>query len=709
MLDYLYKNRVMTKYFFYFLLCTFTFCAINAKPIEKFNPPATRAVPVIDTLFGYKIIDNYRWLEDKDNPEVKAWSLAQHQYTLDYINRNYRQYPGMRDEIRAIYDRDNISAPFFSLQGNREFFYKQTRGDKQKKIYTRIGKKEICIFDPVKRDTTGKSAITSFALTKNGDKAAVGIQFQGNEVNTFYIIDTKTGKDLYPPITGLAGWNWTQDEKGAYISERSREMLEKQIPTITYYHKLGDNRKNDIKLLQPAEMKNFASIWDDDETPYTFVEEADFWSNTLYIMPLGHQNISAKKQIWSSKDFKAEPSINKGKIYFKTNDNAPNWKVMVADVANPEYKNWKIFYDEKETVLEDYEITSDYFIALYRKDVLLYADVYDLNGNFVKHLDMPEGETAPLKGMGYRKFNNTITASFAAPNVPSKLYHLDGKTLKWSFYWQDTTIKVDAPDVIVEQKFATSYDGVQVPMFIIRNKNIKLDGNNPVLIYGYGGFNNVVSPGFMGTYLSFIKRGGIYVLTCLRGGGEYGEKWHQDGMLFKKENTIKDMIGCIEFLVNEKYTNPKRIALRGGSNGGILIGGMAVQRPDLFNAAVCAVPLLDMVRYQKFLMGPYWLPEYGSSDKKDELDYILTYSPYHNIRTNVGVPCMMIKAGENDARVDPLHAKKFAAALQNLPGQTEPIFLHIDFESGHGSGQSIDQQIDNVEFELRYIMNGIGM
>ena len=670
---------------------------------ENFNPPETPKIPVVDTLHGFQIIDDYRWLEDKKDPKVLEWSKAQHNYTINYIEKNFKKFPGMKDEIRKIYDRDIITAP--SFKDKREFFTKKMRGEQQAKIYTKNGKKEVLIFDPMKIDPTGKSAITSFELTKKGDKAAVGLQFQGNEVNTFYIIDTKTGKEIAKPITGLSNFKWTQDEKGAYIYERNREMLEKQIPTITYYHQIGSDRSSDIKLLQPDDPKNFAEIWDDDEAPYSFVSEADFWSNTLYIMPLGY-DLSKKQMIFSSKEFRAAPDIRKDKIYFLTNHNAPNWKVMVADTSKPDFANWKDFYSEKETKLEGYVFTSDYFIVYYRQDVLAKIDIYDLNGNFVKNLELPT--TADLTRMSYHKLTNTVFVSFTAADVPNKLYKLNGKTLEWKFFWQDN-IGVDTKDIVVKQEFFNSYDGTRVPLFIIHKKGIELDGNNPTLMYGYGGFNHVVKPSFVNHYLSFLNRGGIYVLACARGGGEYGETWHQGGMLKNKQNTMDDFAAACEYLISRGYTNSERLALRGGSNGGILIGAMALQRPDLFKAAVCAVPLLDMLRYHKFLMGPYWIPEYGTPDNKEDFLTILKYSPYHNIRVGIRTPSLLVKAGENDARVDPLHAKKFAAALQNHRGQTEPIFLHIDFESGHGSGQSIDQMIDNLEFELRYIMDRIGM
>ena len=673
---------------------------------EEFNPPKTEIRPVKDVLHNFEFIDNYRWLEDKKDPKVLNWSKAQHQYTIDYIEKNFKKYVGLTEEIKKVYDRDYISAPTFIA--NREFFSKKMRGEQQYKLYTRIKGKEILIFDPMKIDTTGKSAISQITYTKKADKVAIGVQKQGNEVNTFYIIDTKKGKQIYEPIEGLAGFEWTNDEKSAYLTLRDREMLEKQIPMYVTLHKLGTKRAEDKILLKAPNMKNFVSIWDtkkDTGNNYTFISESDFWSNTLYMIKLGGK-LDSREKIFSSSEYRATPNLQDGKIYFFTNYEAPNWKIMVADTNNASFENWKEFYSEKDTKLESYVFTSDYFIVHYRKDVLSKIDVYDKQGNFIKHLDLPE--VADFDGLSYNKDMNTVFVSFNAVNIPTKIYKLDGKTLEWKLFWLDN-IDIDVKDVVVEQKFFKSFDDTRVPIFIIHKKGTKLDGNNPTLMYGYGGFNHIVKPGFVGHYLSFLNRGGIYVLACIRGGGEYGEKWHKDGMLNNKEKSLKDFAAACEFLFEEKYTNPKRLALRAGSNGGILIGWMTLNRPDLFNAAVCAVPLLDMLRYHKFLMGPYWIPEYGDPENKEDFLTILNYSPYQNIKVGRNYPSLLIKAGENDARVDPLHAKKFAAALQNNKEQTNPIMLYIDFESGHGSGQSIDQKIYNLEMELRYVMDRIGM
>jgi prolyl oligopeptidase len=310
--------------------------------------------------------------------------------------------------------------------------------------------------------------------------------------------------------------------------------------------------------------------------------------------------------------------------------------------------------------------------------------------------------------MSYHKQSNNIYVSLSTFQSPAKLYRLDGKTLKWTFIYQDKPA-IDTKNIESKQVFYKSKDGTRVPMFIIYKKGLKLDGNNPALLYGYGGFNVGMGPSYIGTAASFINRGGVYAIACLRGGNEYGENWHRDGMLMNKQHTFDDFIAAGEYLIKEKYTNKEKLAVKGGSNGGLLIGAVVTQRPDLFKTAICGVPLLDMLRYHKFLIARYWIPEYGDPDKEEDFNNIIKYSPYQNIKAGINYPAILVKAGENDSRVDPLHAKKFAAALQNNPGQKNPVLLYVDFESGHGSGQSTDQMVENIELEWRFVMNELGM
>ncbi|MFA6571704.1 MAG: prolyl oligopeptidase family serine peptidase [Bacteroidota bacterium] len=669
---------------------------------EKFNPPATPKKPFNENSNGFNYTDNYRWLEDKSNPDVIEWSKKQHSFTLDFINKTYPEVTGLKNEIRDYLDRDIIGSPFF--KGNREFFYAKKKGDLQYKFYTRIKNKEILIFDPSVYDPTGKSAISEVSLTRDGNKAAIAMQNKGNEINEYRIIDTKKGKQLGEIVPNGTGWSWTKDEKHAYFYVRSREMIEKQIPVKTVLHTIGDNPKNDVFLIAPKDAKDEVSIWDDENEDYTLISEGDFYSNTVKIKKIG--STEDFKIIYSSKKYKADVHLKNGKIYYMTNFEAPNFKILVASLDKPEFDKSKVFYPEKKSVLEGFVITSDYVIIQEKKELISTLAAYDSNGNFIREIPLPV--FGDVGGMSYHKESNSVYVSINSFTTPSLLYKLEGKTLEWKFVYQDKP-PVDTKDIESKLVYYLSKDSTKIPMFLVYKKGVKLDGTNPTILYGYGGFNISMAPGFIGTTASFINRGGVYAIACIRGGNEYGEKWHNDGMLFKKQNTFDDFISAAEFLINEKYTNTDKLVIKGGSNGGLLTGAVMVQRPDLFKAVVCAVPLLDMLRYHKFLIARYWIPEYGDPDKKEDFLNILKYSPYHNIKPGFNYPTALIKAGENDARVDPLHAKKFVAALQNNEGQTNPILLFVDFESGHGSGQSIEQQVNNIELEWRFVLGNLGV
>jgi len=669
---------------------------------SDFNPPKAEMIPVVEKIHGYTFTDYYRWLEDKNNPQTIEWSRAQHNYTVNYLKSHTGEIPGLRDEIAAALDRDLKGAPFF--KANREFFFSKKKGEPQSKLYTIIEGKEKLIFDPVEFDPSGNSAISGSAFTKDGNKAAIGIQYKGNEISTYRIIDTRTGNVIGEPITDLSSFGWTYDENHAYITQRSKEMIENQEPLRTYLHKIGDKRSNDKFLIAPSDAKNFASYWDTECGTFTFVSEGDFWTNSLRVKKPGTND--ELKLIYPRSDFKASPYVRDEKMYIFTNHDAKNYKIMVTTVDKPEFENWTDLIPEQETVIKGFAVTSDYLIVQDRKDVISRLTAYNHEGKNPKAIELPE--IGNVSSLSYHKESNSVYVNISTFTSSTKLYKLDGKSLKWEFIYQDKS-PINTDNITSRQVFFKSKDGTKVPMFIIHRKDMQLNGNNPTLIYGYGGFNHSLEPSFIGSNASFINRGGVYVIVNLRGGSEYGEAWHQDGMLFRKQNTFDDFISAAEHLIKENYTNPEKIACRGGSNGGLLIGAVVTQRPDLFKAAVCAVPLLDMVRYHKFLIARYWIPEYGDPDKYEDFMNILKYSPQHNIRQGYSYPAMLVKAGENDARVDPLHAKKFAAALQNNQGQTNPIMLYVDFDSGHGSGKSTAHQIDDSELEWRFIMSSLGM
>ncbi len=692
----------MKSIFQIFIFLLLTLPMLKAQVQLKFQPPATESSPVVDELHGYNLTDPYQWLEDKTDQKVIDWTRSQHDYTLKYLSKTSTPIEGLKEEIAAYIDRD-ITGPVF-LEGKRQFFYVKKKGEQQYKLYTRIKGEDKLIFDPTEIDPSGNSAITGVRFTKEGDRAAVGVQYKGAEISTYRIIDTQNGEILGAPIEGLRGFTWTKDEGHAYITVGTKEMLEKQIPLKTYKHKLGTPREKDKFLGAPSDAKNFMSYFDTRYADMTFVSEGDFYSNTLKMKKIGAKN--EPKVIYSSEKYRAYPYAINGKIYFMTNHEAPNFKLMVTDQDKPEFEHWTELLPEGETVLENYIITKDYLIVQDKKDVVSRLSAYTHDGKFVKEIKLPE--IGNVGGISYHKESNTAYVNLSTFTAPAKSYTLDGSTLEWKLYFE-REIPIDTKDIEASIKFYKSKDGTRVPIFVMHKKGVKLDGTNPALLYGYGGFNIGMSPNFIGLSAAFVNRGGVYAIACIRGGDEYGEAWHEDGMLMNKQNTFDDFIAAAEYLIAEGYTNNEKLACRGGSNGGLLIGAMVTQRPDLFKAAVCAVPLLDMIRYHKFLIARYWIPEYGDPDKKEDFQNILTYSPYHNIRMGVNAPTTMVIAGENDTRVDPLHAKKFVAALQNNPGQINPIMLYMDYDSGHGSGKSTEKQIEDLEAQYGFIMNQLGM
>ncbi|MCO6476879.1 MAG: S9 family peptidase [Phaeodactylibacter sp.] len=690
------------------LVTVFALMTMNVTDAQ-FIFPKTDEHTVVDTLHGYYLADPYRWLEDKKDPKVQNWSRAQHEATLDYINGAYPMLPGLRDEIQAYIDRDIISP--MQLVADRQFFTIRKKGDKQSKLYTRIDGEDILLFDPEKLDPSGKTSMTGRDFTQKADKVAVGVQSKGAEISTYYIIDTKTAEVLGEPIEGLRGFSWTKDEKHAYLWVRTQEMIDQQKPVEVRLHKIGSPRSEDVALLVPADAKNVASVFDTRYSDLTFFSEGDFYAtHSLRMKPIGSDEEPV--EIYSNQKFRASPNAIGDKIYFYTNHEAPNFKLMVADKGRAGFENWKTLLPEREDiVLEGYTVTDDYLITQEKKDVLSRLRLYTLDGKFIKEVEAPE--VGNISWVSYNRDVDAVFAGLSTFTSPSRIYRLDpGKLnsdeLEWELFYEQE-VPVNTEDIEARIEFFHSKDGARVPIFIVHKKGLELNGKNPTLLYGYGGFNIGISPSFVGLRAMFINRGGVYAEVGLRGGDEFGEKWHEDGMLFKKQNTFDDFIAAAEYLIKEGYTNTDKLAMEGGSNGGLLVGAVLTQRPDLFKTAVCAVPLLDMIRYHKFLIARYWIPEYGDPDKKEDFQNILQYSPYHNIRMGVNHPTTLVIAGENDSRVDPLHAKKFVAALQNNPGQIDPVFLYINYDSGHGSGQSTDQLIDYYEFRTRFLLYQLGM
>jgi prolyl oligopeptidase len=673
-----------------------------AAAAPAFDPPPTPARPVVDTVHGIKLTDDYRWLEDGKDEAVQAWTRRQHEATLAWLDANAPPVAGLHDELTAYFDRDVTQAPFFKK--GREFFFRTLKGEAQAKVYTRYHGSELLLFDPASVDPTGATSIGAFVLNRDATRAAVATFSRGSEIKDFRIIDTRTAEQIGPLLPGVDDFHWARDERYAYVSPRTKESIDRQEPQRCYRHRLGDDPKNDELLIAMTDAKDWCSVYEPEEAEVTVFETGDFYSKTIRIRPL--DSTAEPKTIYSSKQFRASAEFRKDRIYFVTNDHAPNFKLMAASYDAPEFEHWQVLWPEQDTVLDGVDVTRHWLLIRDKKDVLTRVWVHDLSGKRVRELTLPE--LANVTGSAYDIDRDVVYATLSTFTAPGRLYEIDGQSLDWSLLWEDKP-PLDTSQIESKLVFYPSKDGTRVPMFLSYRKGMKPDGSNPVFLHGYGGFNIGIEPDYVRSWATFINRGGILAEAGIRGGDEYGERWHDAAKFGNKQNSFDDFAAAAEWLVREKYTTRERLMVGGGSNGGLLIGAMLTQRPDLFAAALCQVPLLDMVRFQKFLIARYWIAEYGDPDKAEDFAWLLRYSPYHNIREGVNFPATMVIAGEYDSRVDPMHAKKFVAAVQNHPGQIDPFLLYMDFDAGHGYGKPKDQLIRDREYELRFIFSRLKM
>src|SRR5690348_770356 len=682
----------------YFLPVCFNLIYITTVAQVKFTPPPTSAIPVRDTLHGVILTDNYRWLEDKTDPKVIEWTKAQHDYGIQYLNATQKVHPGLRDEIAKYIDID-YEGPLHK-EGKRVFQNIKRKGDKQTKLFTIIDGKKILIWDPLKLDTSGSTATTSVDYSYDGERAAISVQKSGAEISTTYIINTRTGKVLYSPLENIFGYNWTKDQQHAYYTVRTQNDVNKQLPLKTYLWTVGKPAATATFAGTTADAKNSFFVYDNRYSDVSFYGEGDFYSNTCYMRKTG--TMDKGELIYQSKKSSAYPEAIGDKLYIFTNDNAPNYRLMVADKNHPEYKDWKVLIPESETVMQGYVVTKHNIIIQDKKDIQSRLTLYDFDGNKIKQIDLPE--TGNVASVSYDREEDSVYLTLNTFTSMPKIFVASPENFQWRLYYK-RQLPVDMSNIVGEIKFYKSKDSTKVPVFVIHRKNMKLGSANPVLLTAYGGFNIGIEPHYYGFFAPFLNRGGVIVEAGIRGGDEYGESWHRAGMLQNKQNCFDDFNSCAEWLIKEKYTSPSKLIALGGSNGGLLMGAIATQRPDLYKAIVCEVPLLDMIRYHKFLIARYWIPEYGSSDNDADFRWLLQYSPYQHIRVGVNIPPMLVTAGANDSRVDPMNAKKFVAALQNNVGQVSPVILHIDYNSVHGTGQSTEQLIDNWDFVFEFIMN----
>ncbi|GIK85691.1 MAG: prolyl endopeptidase [Betaproteobacteria bacterium] len=682
------------------LLALLPALALTVRAEAPFAPPATPARPVVETLHGVTLTDRFRWLESGKDDDVVRWTRAQHDATLAWIDRHAPPVPGLRDELTRLIDRDNTRPPFF--RKGREFFLRTAKGESQARLYARRPDGERLLFDPTALDPSGRTALGDVVPNRDGSRLAVATFARGSEINDFRILDATTGAQIGPVITGVRSFSWARDERYAYISPRTAESDARQEPMRCHRHRLGADRATDELLIAVADAKEWCAVYEPLEADVTVFETGDFWSNTVRIRPLGSRE--APRTIWSSAKERAQIAFRRDRFYVRTNAGAPNWKLMAGSYERPESKDWELLVPEQETVIEGFEVTSEWLLVLDKKDTLSRAFVHERTGARLRELRLPV--LGNVSGLTYDVDADRVYAGVVAFTAPGRMYAIGGRSLDWRLLWEDNP-PLDTSRIVAKQAFVPAKDGARIPVYVLHRDDLVLDGSNPVLLYGYGGFENGIAPFYVGSFAPFIARGGVLVDAGIRGGDEYGERWHRQGMLRDKQATFDDFVAVAEWLVAERYTTPARLAIQGGSNGGLLVGAVLTQRPDLFAAALCQVPLVDMLRFHRLLIGRFWIPEYGDPDRPEDFRWLLAYSPYHNVRQGVNLPRTLVTAGEYDSRVDPSHAKKFVAAVQSNPGQVSPFMLYMDYDAGHGLGKPRAKVIDDREIELRFLLHAL--
>jgi prolyl oligopeptidase len=671
--------------------------------------PQARKLDHTDTYFGVKVSDPYRWLEDDNSAETAAWVEAENKVTFGYLEKiPYRQQ--VKQRLENLYNYPKYTPPF--RRGDRFFFYKNDGLQNQSVLYVQKGldgSPEVLI-DPNTLSADGTARLGAFALRRDGKYAVVGISRSGSDWQDFYVmnIESKT----YLPDTlqwiKVSGAAWAGDAffYSRYDApEKGKELSSKNVNHKVYLHKLGTPQSADELIYEDsAHPERFNNVATTEDLSYAILSTSERGSgkqgNALFYRKLGTGEKAFRPIIPTIGEFDYSVIDNVGDAFLvRTNENAPNGKVVLVDLRHPEKENWKTILPEKPEPLQQSGSAGGKLFVTYLKDVSTRAYVYDLKGRLENEIALPTLGIAG--GFGGQRDEMFVFYTFTSFTVPSSIYRYDIASKKSSLFRSPEIPNFRADAFETKQVFYTSNDGTKVPMFLVYKKGLELNGKNPTLLYAYGGFNISTTPGFNPLRLALLEQGFVYASANLRGGGEYGEKWHEAGTKLKKQNVFDDFVAAAEYLIANKYTSPRMLAIQGGSNGGLLVGAVMNQRPELFKVALPAVGVMDMLRFHKFTIGWNWIPDYGSSDKEDEFKALYKYSPLHNIREGLNYPATLITTADHDDRVVPAHSFKYAATLQEKHKGENPVLIRIQTRSGHGSSsttKAIEETADLYSF-----------
>ena len=687
--------------------------ACSPKEREQFevNYPQTNKVDQVDDYFGVQIADPYRWLEDDRSEETKAWVEAQNEVTFGYLDKiPFRN--AIKERMTKLADYEKYGSPF--KKNGKYYFFKNDGLQNQSVLYVQesLTDEPKMFLDPNTLSEDGTVALSGISFSNNGNYFAYIISRSGSDWREIFVMDLASGKLLDDHILWAkftdASWHGDGFYYSAYKApEKGKEFSDVNENHKIYYHKIGEPQSKDQLVYQNTSYpKRFytASV-DEDERVLFIYESGDGRGNNLYLKDLRKKDAPVV-QIANNMDNSYSPIEVLGeRILILTNDEAPKYKIIETTISAPEQKNWKELIPEADVVLSSANVIGNKLILNYEQDASNHVYRYDLNGKRLNEIELPTLGTTSFSG---RKDENEAFFVFTSFTFPTSIYRYDTETNKTELY-RRPTVDFNPDEYLTEQVFFTSKDGTKVPMFLTYKKGLKKNKLNPVLLYGYGGFNVSLTPSFSTSRLPFLENGGIYVQVNLRGGSEYGEEWHIAGTKMQKQNVFDDFIAAIEYMINEKYTQPKKIAIMGGSNGGLLVGAVMNQRPDLFQVAIPQVGVMDMLRYHKFTIGWNWASDYGTSqDSKEMFEYLRAYSPLHNLNP-MAYPATLITTADHDDRVVPAHSFKYAAALQAANNGKNPTLIRIDTKSGHGAGKPLTKIIEEQADTYSFIFWNVGM
>jgi prolyl oligopeptidase len=680
---------------------------------SAFVYPPSRKADQVDDYHGVKLQDSYRWLEDPDSEETKAWVEAQNQVTFGYL----AQIPArerIKQRVTQLWNYERYGIPF--KEGERYFYSKNDGLQNQSVLYTltSLDAEPRVLLDPNTFSEDGTIALSGIAISEDGKLMAYGLSTSGSDWNEWKVLDVETSENLPDHLNWVkfSGASWTHDGQGFFYSRYDEPNEATKLEDINYYqklyyHKLGTPQSEDILIYHRPDQKEWmfgAGVTEDGRYLIISIDQGTDPRNLVLYKDLQTPDSPVVELI---SEFEANYGFidHDGDIFwFRTDLDAPRGRVIAIDINNPALEHWQEVIPQAAETLESVGLLNNQFVADYLKDARSSIKIFNLDGSFIREVELPGIGSAG--GFNGKRYDTETFYTFTSFTTPATIYRYDMVSGESTIFRQPK-VEFNPDEYETAQVFYKSKDGTQVPMFITHKKGLQLDGNNPTILYGYGGFNVSLTPYFSVSNLVWMEMGGVYAVPNLRGGGEYGEEWHQAGTKLNKQNVFDDFIAAAEWLIDNQYTKPAKLAISGGSNGGLLVGACMTQRPELFGAALPAVGVMDMLRFHKFTIGWAWCSDYGSPDNPEEFKALYAYSPLHNLRPGTAYPATMITTADHDDRVVPAHSFKFAAALQAAHAGEKPVLIRIETKAGHGAGKPTTKIIEELADEWAFLVRSL--